>query len=300
MELVQDTMKTELRNMVMLAVAAGWLWCGNNPIEAQAQRPSRQGFAVDPTTGMPIPGPTFDEFTEGKRITVAFEGLPLAEVVETLRKEFPKANFVCSQEIAGQNSSLTLKLRQARLEDVLDAIQVASNGTIEYELRGTSLVAFFTPMPPQPPGGMPHGVVPSVPERPQETQPQQQLPAPTYRILNLREDLQIATLQEAHEVLKTIQDIAQQTLANLHPGPQFGPGSQAPKLSYHEGSGLLVLVGQKESINLVIEIVSNLRKSAMARSRGGRSGPVPPGIEAPSATPASPAQSSTSAESDKQ
>ncbi len=294
-------MKTELRSMILLAVAAGWLWCGNNPIEAQSQRPSRQGFAVDPTTGMPIPGPTFDEFTEGKRITVAFEGLPLTEVVETLRKEFSKANFVCSQDIAGQNPSLTLKLRQARLEDVLDAIQVASNGTIEYELRGTSLVAFFTPMSPQPPGSMPSGATTSTVERAQDNQPppQPQFPAPVYRILNLREDLQITTQQQADEVLKTIQEITQQTLANLHPGPQFGPGSQAPKLSYHEGSGLLVLVGQKEAISLVTEIVSNLRKSTMGKFRGGHSGPVPAAIPAPSATPASPAQPAASAESDK-
>lgn len=296
-------MKTELRNMVLWAVAAGWLWCGNNPIEAQTQRPSRQGLAVDPTTGMLIPGPTFDEFTEGKRINVAFEELPLTEAVETLRKEFPKANFVCSKDIAGQNPNLTLKLRQARLEDVLDAIQVASNGTIEYELRGTSLVAFFTPMPPQPPAGMPYGGAPSVPERAQETQPPPQppLPAPTYRILNLREDLQITTQKEADEVLKTIQEITQETLATLHPGPQFGPGSQAPRLSYHEGSGLLVMVGQKESINLVIEIVSNLRKSAAGKFHGGRPSPTPAAIPVPSATPSSsaPAQPTASTESGK-
>ncbi len=110
---------------------------------------------------------------------------------------------------------------------------------------------------------------------------------PKYQILNLRDVLRVKDPAKMDEVLKTVSEITRNTLFEMHhsefgnkdPDQQLAP--LMPRLNYHAGSGVLVMVGQPESLELVNQVIRNLRV---------REEPPPSAPENPFKKPASPGE----------
>lgn len=190
----------------------------------------------DPTTGQPIPvepvqlDPRLDEL----RLGADFDELGLTDILATIRHVpgFPELNFVVSPRIM-HSPVITLKLRSASLRDILMAIGVATDGQVWFEVLAPTLVA----------------LVPNPTAAPAETrQP------PAHQVVNLREVLQMREPAFLEEAISTINHLVRETLETIH-----GSSGLAPKLNYHPGSGVLVIVGQRDAIQITMDIIRNLQ-----------------------------------------
>jgi hypothetical protein len=191
---------------------------------------------VDPMTGQLIPvepvqlDPRLDEL----RLGVDFDNRGLTDILATIQHVpgFPELNFVMSPRLM-DSPVITLKLRSASLRDILMAIGVATDGQVWFEVLAPTLVA----------------LVPNPTAAPAETrQP------PAHQVVNLREILEVREPALLEEAIITINHLVRETLATIHGSPAL-----APKLNYHPGSGVLVIVGQRDAIRITMDIIQNLR-----------------------------------------
>jgi hypothetical protein len=202
--------------------------------------------SVDPTTGavIPVEPVQFDPAVSDHRLDVDFDGLPLVNVVEWLREvpAFREVNFVLSPKLRhyGQTSDelIEVKLRSASLRDILNAIGIATDNEVMFEVRTPHLVA----------------LVPGRAEQPSfRSDPTTSAP-PAYQVVNLREVLPWKDPGSLEEATLTIRDLVSQTLQAIHGNNELSPG-----LSYHQGSGILVIIGQPDAIKITMDIIRNLR-----------------------------------------
>lgn len=246
--------------------------------------------AVDPTTGLPLQPPVrFSDATEKKRAEAVFDGLPLTEVVAWLEKTFPDVNFVLPQRLLELNPAVVLRLRAVGVRDILEAINIATDGVVESEVRSPTLVALrpryeLGPFRPDT-SGLP--LPPAAPESPRpdadmlRTMRQirevemagkmSRTPPLAYQVMNLREALRLSDPAKIRETLEIAQKITHQTLeimASDSPGPR--PRQLLKSFEYHEGSGVLVIVGQTEAIKVAMDVLRNMR--VQDSGGGGRSG----------------------------
>jgi hypothetical protein len=79
------------------------------------------------------------------------------------------------------------------------------------------------------------------------------LPPPAYQVINLRDQLRLKDSGAQDETIRTVRELVSQTLDSIH-----GNTNLAPKLQFHPGSGILVIVGQPEAIKVTMDILRNL------------------------------------------
>jgi hypothetical protein len=139
----------------------------------------------------------------------------------------------------GPNEPITVKLRSAGLRDILNAIGIATDNRVMFEVRTPTLVALV-------PGA---GLDLSV-----SSELTRALPPPVYQVINLREQLRLKDPGALDETIRTVRELVSQTLDSIH-----GNTNLAPKLQFHPGSGILVIVGQPEAIKVTMDILRNLR-----------------------------------------
>ncbi len=215
-------------------------------------------FTIDPATGFPVPGVpvALDPAVEEHRLNADFDGLVLSDIVQWLRAvpAYQELNFVESPRLAdyGLNEPIRLKLRSVKLRDVLTAISIATDDRVLFEVRTPTMIAVVPGpnwQPPEPKfqvvnrdGDRVVEVVEAVP------------PPPSYQVVNLREVLRLNDPAAADGVIRLLQELVEQTLLTIH-----GNTKQAPKLNYHSGSGVLVVVGQPDVIKVTMDILRNLR-----------------------------------------
>jgi hypothetical protein len=235
------TMKTQSIPILQRVASALLLVLTSLTLVGQGSEVLPDGM-VDPTTGavIPIEPVQFAPWVSDHRLDVDFDGLPLVNVVEWLREvpEFREVNFVLSPKLRhyGQTSdaAIEVKLRSASLRDILNAIGIATGGDVRFEVRTPTLVA-LTPR---------HTDAPSV----KTPQP------PAYHVVNLREVLPWKDPGSMEEATLTIRDLVSQTLQAIHGNNELSPG-----LNYHQGSGILVIIGQPDAIRITMDIIRNLR-----------------------------------------
>ena len=243
------TMKTQLTPILTRVASALLLVLTSLTLAAQGSEIMPDGM-VDPTTGVAVPVEPvqFDPAVSDHRLDVDFDGLPLVSVVEWLREvpAFREVNFVLSPKLRhyGQTSdaAVEVKLRSASLRDILNAIGIATGGDVRFEVRTPTLVALtprhteerliITPRP------------------------------PAHQVVNLREVLSWKDPGSLEEATLTIRDLVSQTLQAIHGNNELSPG-----LNYHQGSGILVIIGQPDAIKITMDIIRNLRSPAPEPAR---------------------------------
>jgi hypothetical protein len=211
---------------------------------------------IDPLTGavFPVDPVLFDPTVAEHRTDVDFDAVPLSDIVKWLREvpAYHDVNFVVSPRLTdyggprvvrdrvdfGPNEPITVKLRSAGLRDILNAIGIATDNRVMFEVRTPTLVALV----PGPGAGSSMA-----------SEPLQSLPPPTYQIINVREQLRLKEPEALDETIRTVRELVSQTLDSIH-----GNTNLAPKLQFHPGSGILVIVGQPEAIKVTMDVLRNL------------------------------------------
>jgi hypothetical protein len=223
--------------------------------------PGVPGPGAEPGPGLPVPdSPTFDDEVLARRLDCAFTNLPFEEVVEWLRKQFATVNFVCSPRLRERQPVVLLKLRAASLPDILAAIEFATDGLVEPEVRTPRLVTFGMAAAPVPPNGDAAEVPPPAPR------------LPSCQVMNLHELLGLDDPVHIAEALEVAQKITMETLERMKKSdPGAAEAMKQLDFNYHSGSGVLVLMGHERSVRLALEVLRALR----GRRPGGV--PLPPG-----------------------
>jgi hypothetical protein len=195
---------------------------------------------VDPTTGQFLqaePPVQLEHDIDKRRVSeVDVDRLVLEDVVSWLSQtHFSDVNFVVSPRFLDtpHQPVITMKLRSASLRDILTAVGVATDGQVWFEVLTPRLVA----------------LVPNPAATPAES-PQ----PPAHQVTNLRELLQVREPALLKEAIDTINHLVRDTLRTIH-----GNSAMAPKLNYHPGSGVLVIVGHSDAIRITMDIIQNLR-----------------------------------------
>lgn len=285
------TMKTKSPQWFALLASAPLLLAANGHGQVPpAPTPPPPPF-VEPTTGLPVPtsrsqASRFNVAIENKRVEVTFENLQLTEVVIWLEKTFPEVNFVLPQRLAELNPVVTLRLRAAGLRDILEAIDIATDGMVESEVRSPTLVALRArPEPrsvaPAFSGQALPGAAPAALPADSESNGWQRygvgMPAmaaeapPTCQVLNLREVLRVNDPKRIRETLQEAEKITRQTLEIMAAdSPQPRRRQPIQSFEYHEGSGVLVIIGRPDAIKVAMDVIRNMR--LQDAGGGGRSG----------------------------
>jgi hypothetical protein len=282
-----NTMKTKLPHLFALIAGASLLLAAN----LHSQTPGGAGMsppigglaavAVDPSTGMPIPREPvrFSDATEKKRAEANFDDFPLTEVVTWLEKTFPDVNFVMPQRVRELNPAVVLRLRAVGLRDILEAINIATDGVVGYEVRSPTLVAFSSSQPAGVFGGGGEGFGAALPG--QGLAGVAMEPPPTYQVMNLREVLRIKDPEAIQRTLDTIRQITLQTLEIMAAdSPEPRPRQSIKSFEYHEGSGVLVIIGQPAAIKLAQDVIQGVRMQPSGGG-GGSTGGVEPAEKKP-------------------
>ncbi len=195
---------------------------------------------VDPATGLPVEQ-KLTEQAEMIRISVQWDGLPVTEIIRDLRQRFPAVNFVPTQSLLSDPPIVTLKLRGARLRDVLNAINIATEGRVKSKIESPTLVALL--------------VAP---------QPKKAVPAPRVEVLNLRDTTHLTEPKQIQEALNEIMEVTKSTIADYNYSRRTVESGdeqplRAPDFRYHESSGVLVLIGQPEALKIAMQIAGSMR-----------------------------------------
>jgi len=86
-------------------------------------------------------------------------------------------------------------------------------------------------------------------------------PAPlAYQVMNLRDILRVNDPKKTRELLEVVEKITEKTLQTM--AGDSGELQQRLRIrsfDYHEGSGVLVILGQPDAIKLAMEVIRNLR-----------------------------------------
>ncbi|HNQ88110.1 MAG TPA: hypothetical protein PKM73_05820 [Verrucomicrobiota bacterium] len=96
-------------------------------------------------------------------------------------------------------------------------------------------------------------------------------PAPlAYQVMNLRDILRVNDPKKTRELLEVVEKITEKTLQTM--AGDSGELQQRLRIrsfDYHEGSGVLVILGQPDAIKLAMEVIRNLRVRESGDAAGG-------------------------------
>ncbi len=276
-----NIMKTRLPQLFTLFAGAVLLLAANGHSQGvPAPAPLPAPGAVDPTTGLPIRPSApeliaFSNAVEKMRVEANFDAIPLSEVVQWLWKTFPEVNFVLPQSVADLNPPVSLRLRAVGLRDILEAINIATDGAVGYEVRSSTLVAFLSRAGAAFGGGG-YGAGYGVGFAGQALPGVAIEPPPTYQVMNLREVLRLKDPEAIRRTLDTIKEITGRTLEIMAAdSPGSRPSQPIKSFDYHEGSGVLVIIGQPTAIKVAMDVIRNLRTQDSGGGGGNTGGAEP-------------------------
>ena len=180
--------------------------------------------------------------TERRLDTVIFESLPTAEIVRFLRNEFPEVNFIVRGQVG--EIVLDLELRSVTLDDILEAIVIASEEQVRVDKHNDRLVALSVEGP--------------APRRPE------------IRAFNLSVYLDGLNDEDSNRALEELNHVFESTWAMLQRSNPNRHHLRAPELKIHGKTKLLIAVGQIEQLQAMEEIVNALQGGrSNVRQRGG-------------------------------
>jgi hypothetical protein len=174
--------------------------------------------------------------------------LPLEEIVNLLRNKFPELNFMAKQK--ARNESVSLVLRSVTLEEILKAIEPATEGRVVVlwpTNNGDRLVIFdraSQAVPVDPSTGLPF---PNSGKKICRV-----FSLSDYFAMNPDVDIDVS-IKEIQNVLQTAWSMMREANAEDEP---------MPTLSVHRGTKMLVAVGRPEDLVILSQVVSELQGHA--------------------------------------
>jgi hypothetical protein len=196
---------------------------------------------------------------------INWDGLPLGEIVRTLRHEFPEVNFVVTSKV--QSDTIRMFLRNVTLEDIFKALEPAAEGRVRVTWNREDRLVIFD-KPPAPSTGLPD--------------------PPICRVFNISKFLAGKEGKDAEAAMKSIAEAVQGAWTMLREASEI-ENEPVPRVSLHPGANLLIVVGRVQEVNVVEELVKELQGSAPAHTvpvpvdaqREGKSKPNAPSLPAP-------------------
>src|SRR2546425_234350 len=83
---------------------------------------------ADKSTPKDVPEPSVAAAWQRRLSAVGYDGIPLSEVVNKLRQDFPELNFIVKEK--ARPEAVSLILRSVTLEEFLKAIEPATDGRV--------------------------------------------------------------------------------------------------------------------------------------------------------------------------
>jgi type II secretory pathway component GspD/PulD (secretin) len=262
----KDIMKKGMRVLRIVVVGAALAAGAAVMLQAQPVQGSETGLMAAPRTEPRAEPIAFSVITEKKRIECDFEDTPVLEVINYLREHYKEVNFVAPRSLRDSMGGVQveIKLRSAGLRDVLEALSIATDGRVNYEVRSPTLVAFYCP-----------ALSPATGESTPEAAVQPKAPRQVHEVVNLRSMLGVRDREKAWELVRHVEAITAETLAavrrNDTPSPDLH-GLQ-PQFNFHPPTGILVITGPEESVKMARKILASLDRQEIATPPAG---PPPP------------------------
>ena len=172
-----------------------------------------------------------------------FDQLPLDEIVKLLRNQFPELNFIVKQK--ARNESVLLVLRSVTLEEILKAIEPATEGRVVVlwpTNNGDRLVIFDRASQ-------------AVPVDPSTGLPFPNSGKKICRVFNLSD--YFAMNPDVDDSIKEIQNVLQTAWSMMREAN--AEDEPMPTLSVHRGTKMLVAVGRPEDLVILSQVVSELQ-----------------------------------------
>jgi hypothetical protein len=189
--------------------------------------------AADPTNTPPKGAPSVA--WERRLKDVHWDGIPLDEIVKTLRDQFPEINFIVARNV--QSESVSLILREVKLEELFKALEFATEGRVRTTWNQNERLVTF--------------------EKPPPTTPQPGDPA-TCRVFNLSRFLADKECKDLDAAVRSVTEALEDGWRMLREANN-DLTEYTPRLSFHKGSKLLIVVGRPLEVNVADELVRELQ-----------------------------------------
>ncbi len=170
---------------------------------------------------------------------IDFEAHPLVEIVDYLRSEFDGVNFILDEELADE--TLTLRLRRVTLEDILQAISLATRGLVQCDVVSESLVHVRT-----------------------EPAPHEESSLEAFSLKSYFADYE----GDDSDALKELYRVLEQGLAMVRTANGKRYQGKMPQLNIHHKTKLLIVAGTKSDLSVVSSIIGALEKHAESARPG--------------------------------
>lgn len=209
-------------------------------LSAPCQVLAQPGFnAVDPNRVMLAPPKPVPETWKQKTLeNFSFDGSPLGEVMQFLRREVPEINFVITAE-AAEYALPPMELKSVTLEDAFTAIRIVSKGEIQVGPESATMVS-VTRLDP----GF----------RPQK--PRKQCVA-----YSLQRYLQGKPEQAVEKALRDVEEALDQCWEMLGAANQMA--YERPLLKVHPPTKMLIAVGETDQLQVIEQIVRQLEAASL-------------------------------------
>jgi hypothetical protein len=176
------------------------------------------------------------------------DNLPLGEIIDKLRRDFPEINFVIKRQTDADgyvsSASIFMVLRSVTLPEILKAIELASDRPIQITGgpggQDDRLVIFEKK--PYDPSGMPT-------DSPVVT-----------RVYNVSKYLTNRSDKEAAAALKEIEDVVRMA-GRMTVETSNGARTFQPNLSIHPGTKLLIAVGRPDELMVIEQVIKELHNT---------------------------------------
>lgn len=179
------------------------------------------------------------------------DSLPLGEVVQYLRKQFPEINFLIKQQtesdIDAASISIRMDIRAVTLQEFLQAMEIAAQRPIQITgAPGERLVVFESKSA---------AVAVDAAGLPLR-------PVIQTRVFNISRFLERSGKgdKEEKEALAELDDVLMIT-GKLYTDANHAARPFKPRLHIHRGTKLLIAVGSTEELNVIDQVVNSLQSS---------------------------------------
>ena len=192
---------------------------------------------ADLTNTPPKASPLGDVMRKKLLKEVFWDGVPLTEVVKMLREEFRDLNFIVARNV--QSETVSLILREVNLEQFFRAIEFATEGRVRVTWnQDDRLVAFERAPPTTPAPGDPASC----------------------RVFNLSRFLADKEGKDVDAAVRSVTEALQEGWTMLREANN-DQGEWTPRLSFHKGAKLLIVVGRPYELNVADELIRELQGS---------------------------------------
>lgn len=195
---------------------------------------------------------------------IHFDGLPLQEIVQLLRQQFPEVNFIMKVDEEGvlAGLSINLQLRAVTLDGILKGLQLAYEGRLKIRFgdgdpqrtREDERFVVFERAPTEA-AGRPG------PDRASAT------PGPLVvtRAYNIGAYLNRSTPEESAKAMAYLEE-AIRTACDMTTLAMKGRVHFRPSLNLHERTKLLIVVGRPDELDIVDQLVKELQGIPVSRA----------------------------------